>query len=95
MSDILSIGRLEAGINRYKAAHPFHDGVLPNDLRQMAEVYGHMAWNRLDSIDCSSLSLSTRAVLAQWCGVQPADDHGAACVPRADDVGFSDCEACQ
>lgn len=98
MSHLLTIAELESGINRRIKARPFSDHVLPADLRQMAEVYGAMIWNRQTSIDTDALPASVQGTLIQWCAVGGAQELNAervACQLRQRGADTGDCEACQ
>lgn len=98
MHYILQIGQLEEAINRCKRAQPFSNGVLPPDLRIMAELYGEMIFRHLDSINLETQSPLLRAVFAKWATLADRDIASKAapiCSLRTGDTGFDGCEACQ
>ncbi len=98
MGSILKIVQLEAAINRCRVAKPFTDGILPTDMRLMAELYGEMIFRRLESVDVDTRSAPLRAVLAKWtAGAEPkaVPAPEAFCAFRPAGTGSDDCEACQ
>ncbi len=98
MSRTITIVQLEGAINRCKGVRPFCDGVLPSDMRLLADLYGQMIYRHLDSVNVESLLPSLQAVLVTWINVAAVEPGGApagTCPAAAADPGADDCEACQ
>ncbi|MDD5708512.1 MAG: DUF3717 domain-containing protein [Kiritimatiellae bacterium] len=97
MSRNITIVQLEGAINRCKSERPFFNGVLPGDMRLLADLYGEMIYRRLDSVAVESLSPALLAVLGAWidaAAVEPGAAPAGTCGTSAD-PGADDCEACQ
>ncbi len=96
MSKTITIVQLEGAINRCKGERPFFNGVLPRDMRLLADLYGGMIYRHLDSVDVESLLPAVQAVLGAWIDAT-AVESGAVSVGTcaAADTGADDCEACQ
>ena len=67
--DLLSIGQIEAAINRARSALPStgHEAALSMDVALLADVYGLMIYQRLDEIRLAELDDEHRAVALRWC----------------------------
>ncbi|PHV05320.1 hypothetical protein CSQ96_20690 [Janthinobacterium sp. BJB412] len=97
MSKTITIVQLEDAINRCKGERPFFNGVLPGDMRLLADLYGEMIYRHLDSVDVESLLPALQAVLGAWidaAAVEPGAAPAGTCATAAD-PGADDCEACQ
>jgi hypothetical protein len=92
---MLTIAELEQAINRSIKAEPPQDGVLPPDLRAMAEVYGNMIYSKAHSVDVDQQPAHIQLAVRKWLPSSQAVSPGSACTLQAGDPGIESCEACQ
>jgi hypothetical protein len=66
MKSTITISELEEAINRSRRMQPVRSGVLPPDLRIMAEFYGRMIYERRLSVDLEQHPTHVREVVYRW-----------------------------
>ncbi len=78
----VSIGELEAAINRARAAQPAAgpESSLTLEVATLAALYGRLIWERRDVVEVDALSDAERVALRLW--LPPATRTGAGGEPR-------------
>jgi hypothetical protein len=90
---IISIDRLEKAINDCRLIHPPVNGVLGQDLRQLATVWGEMIAKKEAMLDLSMQPAEQLKVLRRWLGAAAGEMLAPVCNLNDGEVGS--CEACQ
>lgn len=70
--DRVRIDQLEDIINRCKRDCPVLSGVLPSELRRLAELYGAMIYDGRSSVAVDEVADDTRRLLARWAPQSPS-----------------------
>ena len=78
MTSRLTIGDLEAAINRARAAQPASgpESALTLEVATLGALYGRLIWERRDGIDMATLSDAERVALRLWLPPPPAGSEG-------------------
>lgn len=65
---VVTIGELEAAINRARAAQPAvgAEAVLSREVSVMAKLYGRMIWERQPDLSWDALTDAERVALQLW-----------------------------
>jgi hypothetical protein len=68
MSARLSIGELEAAINRARAAQPASgpESSLTREVATLGALYGRLIWAHLEGVDIETLTDAERVALQLW-----------------------------
>ncbi len=90
MAQLISIEKLEATINSLRHVVPPIDGVLSQELRILAEIYGNMIYMRARYIDLDKLPDNVRPMAAALLGAATEGKNDCSYDPNR-----AICDACQ
>jgi hypothetical protein len=92
---VLTMAELEGAINRSIRAAPPRNGVLPPDLRALADLYGNMIFDRALSVDIDLQPERIRLVVLKWLSTTPPRAQDDVCPLPGRDPGIESYDACQ
>lgn len=68
MNRVITIGQLEAAINRARTAQPASgpESTLTREVSALGGIYGRLIWERRDAIGLEELSKTEQIALQLW-----------------------------